>query len=311
MNFKLGQLQFTERFIQGPLAGYSHAAFRQLLWPADYLAYACTEMLPASCVINELHDKNNRYTWRHPNEKVLCYQLSGCIPNELALAAKIVSDLGADIIDLNAGCPKKKIRKKGCGSAMLADINNLQACLFAIKAAVSCPVTVKIRIPNPKSTLATSVLIQQLADTGVDAIIVHARDWQGDQQPILTEHFQAAVTASICPIIINGDIKTITEGEQMLAATKASACMIARAGFSKPWLYKQEHSPLITNYIISHLENMQLYLPENIICLQARSILYYYGKSLEQQLANELVGLAYSHDKLPELIKAVQKLNLC
>lgn len=310
MTFKLDNLKFAANFIQGPLAGYSHASFRQLLWPAKHLAYACTEMLPASCVINEQHNKHNRFTWRHPAEQTLCYQLSGKNASELALAAAIVADIGADIIDLNVGCPKKKIRRRGCGSAMLDDIANLMQCVEAIRQTVSCPVTVKTRIPDPNNLQQTTLLIRQLADAGASAVILHGRHWQADNKPIMLEHYHAAVQANACPIIINGDVQSIEQGQKIMDTTGAAACMIARAGFITPWLYQfiEPLSPIY--YIEQHLSGMLQFMPESTVLMQARSILAYYSKNYCQDKANEIKSISLSAKSLTGLTNNLSEL-LC
>lgn len=301
--FAIDSLKFNSQFVQGPLAGYSHAAFRALLWPAPNLAYACSEMLPASCVIQEQHDQNNRFTVRHPQEQYLCYQLSGKNPKELALAARILADIGADLIDLNVGCPKKKIRKKGCGSAMLADMPNLLNCIQAMTAAVTCPITVKIRIPEPNNCQTTANTVEQIAAAGASAIILHARHWDADNQPIMPEHFHAAVNTNACPIIINGDIQSLDQGKQLLIETKAAACMLARSGYIKPWIYQAENSQIdIFDYIKKHLEGMQSYMSEPNICLQARSIIHYYGKNFDAKTAKTMQEIVLNASNLKTII---------
>lgn len=307
MKLKIGKFEFDNPWIQGPLAGYTHAAFRKNLWQGK-LAYACTEMLPASCVINELHDQSNRFTWRHPCEKVLCYQISGRNPRVLAQAATILEDLGADIIDLNAGCPKPKIRKKGCGSALLDDTSTLLECLDSLKQNSNCPVTVKIRVPNPNSTTSTSDLIKMICSTGVDAITLHARNWQGG--PIMPEHYIAAINAANCPIIINGDIKTISEGLEQCKQVNAAGFMIAREGFKKPWMYNMAKIDQETflHYIKEHLFGMQQFMSERTILLQARSIMHYYSKDLSREVSSKILTATFEAQTLDNLMTELTKI---
>lgn len=318
--FKIGGLKFDSRIIQGPLAGYSNAAFRQLLWNFGGLAYACTEMLPATLVTQEQHDASNRFTWRHPNEKTLCYQLSGNCPDTLTQAAKQLTQLGADLIDLNAGCPKTKIRKKKSGSALLENPYKMQQLISAIKLGISLnstknstnkptyaptittPVTVKIRIPNPKSLEQTRELVLALCESGVDAIIIHGRHWQDDYQtPMHLTHIATAVESASCPIIANGDVENYHDYQNLLSQTGAAAIMVARAGFGAPWLFnhlstqeqtgKQSVPPTpkaIGQLLLRHLDNLKPFMSEKMICLQSRTIAKYYAKHLDVLTQNEL-----------------------
>lgn len=309
MNFKLGKLNFTQPFVQGPLAGYSHSAFRRLLWQNSKLAYACTEMLPASCVVREVHDQTNRFTHRHISERILCYQISGCDPVILSEAASILENIGADIIDLNAGCPKKKIRKKGCGSAMLDNLPNLINCLISIRLKVNCPLTVKVRLPDATSVIKTQSLIQMLNDAGVDGIILHARAWNSDLQPVLKEHFLAATSVSRCPIIINGDIKSLKEGRDLIKETNASACMIARAGFISPWIY-QEINPSqdeVYSFIYQHLSAMREFMPEKSVLLQSRTILKYYCKGFNKNISKNIAKASLKSITISQLLSSVRE----
>lgn len=291
--WQLGTLHFDSRAIQGPLAGYSNAAFRQLLWQFGGLAYACTEMLPASTVIREHHDASNRYTYRAPSETHLCYQLSGHCPHTLGQAAEVVTALGADLIDLNAGCPKTKIRKKAQGSALLDAPEQLCAILHHLKKTVAIPITVKIRVPNPSCLGTTKALIERLNDTGVDGLIIHGRHWCDDYlQPLYLDHMAAVVERANCPVIANGDVQDVASYQALLKHTSAAAVMIARAGFYQPWLFQhieramqhQSTTPPsldeIGHIFLQHIGGLLPFMTERTACLQARTIGRYYSTHL-------------------------------
>lgn len=305
MNLKIGHLEFEYPWIQGPLAGYSHAAFRKNLWHKGKLAYACSEVLPATCVNTESHDHFNRFTFRSQVEKFLCYQLSGKCPMKLAKAAKILSNLGADLIDLNAGCPKPKIRKKGCGSALLDDLANLKNCIEAIKLASSCPVTVKIRLPKPDCIATTKYYIREIEQAGADAIIIHGRHWQSEI--IMHEHYLAAGIAASKPIIINGDIKSIAEGKKLMADHNVQGFMISRQGFIQPWLYELTNvsNEEIASYIESHISGMLQFSSENTVLMQSRSIMHYYCKSMPIGLKGRLLEITFKAKNVNLMLKAI------
>src|SRR5258707_100366 len=107
----IGSLAFKHNLVQGPLAGYSCAPFRKLFYQFTAPAYCVTQMISANDLVRNKNFRS-RYVWRDPVEERLCYQLSGNCPTTLRAATAIATDLGADLIDLNCGCPKPKIRKK-------------------------------------------------------------------------------------------------------------------------------------------------------------------------------------------------------
>ncbi|OYV54584.1 MAG: nitrogen regulation protein, partial [Legionella sp. 21-45-4] len=144
--FHIGALAFPNRLIQGPLAGYTCAPFRQLVYQFTPPAYCCSEMLSAHDLNHQSAEKARRFIYRAPEETRLCYQISGHDPHTLALAAKKLETLGADLIDINCGCPKTKIRKKGAGSALLEKPSQLLSIIDSVRQAIRIPLTVKLRL---------------------------------------------------------------------------------------------------------------------------------------------------------------------
>src|SRR5579862_9384479 len=123
---------FPINIIQGPLAGVSCMPFRLLTWRYSQPAFSCTEMISCKTLIYQPKIAK-RYLQKHPKEGPVCFQLSGNDPKELTEAVKIATDHGADLIDLNCGCPVKKIRKRGAGSSLLTDTSTLYQLIHAMK----------------------------------------------------------------------------------------------------------------------------------------------------------------------------------
>src|SRR5579885_1783842 len=142
----LGNRTFPVNIIQGPLAGVSCAPFRALTWRYSKPAFSCTEMISCKTLIHQSEYSQQRFIAKDPDEGPVCFQLSGNHPVELAEATKIVTDHGADLIDLNCGCPVKKIRSRGAGSSLLSDATLLYKMICAMKASTHLPVSVKIRV---------------------------------------------------------------------------------------------------------------------------------------------------------------------
>jgi tRNA-dihydrouridine synthase B len=243
---QIGSLKFNTDIIQAPLAGISCAPFRVLAHELGRPAYCVSEMVSAF-ELTQSYRRNNpdfkRYTFKDPKEGPLCMQLSGKDPKVLSQASKIAVDLGADIIDLNCGCPKKKIRKKGCGSKLMEDLDNLALCVNAIRSSVptSIPVTIKIRKLNNNLDLnnldANIKIAKTIEQAGADALILHGRSYQDDYDVLVDYGLIKNIVASVdIPVIGNGDVKDVSSLNKM-RATGCGGVMVGRAGIGNPWIY--------------------------------------------------------------------------
>ena len=173
---QLGSKTFPVNIIQGPLAGISCAPFRFLTWKYSQPAFSCTEMISCKTIIHQPKALQKRFVTKDPGEGPVCFQLSGSDPAELAEATKIVTDYGADLIDLNCGCPVKKIRSKGAGSKLLTDASKLHALISAMKQNTHVPVSIKIRVENQDEKFNADIA-RIVAEAGTDFLIVHGRHW--------------------------------------------------------------------------------------------------------------------------------------
>lgn len=282
----------SNNLIQGPLAGISCAPFRVLTTRYSQPAFSCTEMISCKTLLHQSSSAQKRLVMKDPEEGPLCFQLAGSDPNELALATKIVSDLGADLINLNCGCPVKKIRRKGAGSSLLLEPLKLLQLIQAMKQSTQLPVSIKIRVEN-QDELFHEDLLRVLQDSGLDFLIVHGRHW--------TEHYDVpcrydsiaffAQNLKI-PVIGNGDVASLTSLEKMLA-TGCAAVMIARAGVGQPWLIKQLRAQInqevfippsleeIGAIFMEHVLRLKdLLADERFAILQARKFAKYYARPL-------------------------------
>lgn len=272
------------RLIQGPLAGFSCAPFRTSFSLYHPPAYCVSEMISAHDVLHK-HADTSRYLWRDPDERMLCYQLTGHEPETMALAAIKLAQMGADIIDINCGCPKTKIRKKQSGSALLETPNQLIAIVEAVRQAITIPLTVKIRIQGHEDDL---ILAQAIQNAGADALIVHGRRWFDDYDVAVNYPQIALIKQAVTiPVIANGDIHSKASLEQAMHATQCDAFMIARAGTGHPALYQtcltDQDVILSTDERIAcfmqHLQGLaQLESPFKAI-LQSKTLIRYYFKA--------------------------------
>ena len=278
----LGALQLPHRLIQGPLAGYSCAPFRQLFSRFTAPAYCVSEMISAHDVVHK-HSIDGRYLYRSPEEGMLCYQISGTEPLLMARAAEKLSELGANLIDINCGCPKNKIRKNGAGSALLERPEQLIAIVKQVRAATTCPLTVKIRLIDNQNALIE--LAKQIADAGADALIVHGRRWVDDYDtPCDLQQIAAIKRVLSIPVIANGDIAENTSLKNALVDTGCDAFMLGRASTGKPWLFQELLSGQIMDVSIDevvslfmqHLQGLADLEGEYKAVLQSKSLVRYY-----------------------------------
>lgn len=296
-SLKLGNRIFPVNIIQGPLAGISCAPFRALTWRYSQPAFSCTEMISCKTLLYQPRLAMQRYIKKDPNEGPVSFQLSSNDPHELAQAVKIATDYGADLIDLNCGCPVKKIRQKGAGSSLLMNAAKLYQLIKAMKNNTHIPVSIKIRVEGQLEEKFHHEIIQAIKDGGVDFLVVHGRHWQDNYAiPCRYEAIQFFVENLSIPVIGNGDIACIDSLKKMFA-TKCAGVMIARFGVGQPWLIRQLIAEMreenfvspywaeIKNIFLEHVERlMQLMNDENVAILQARKFAKYYTRQYENKV---------------------------
>lgn len=284
-SWKIGNLTLAHRLIQGPLAGYSCAPFRELFNQFTPPAYCVSEMSSAIDVIKK-HSLSSRYIYRSPAEKILAYQISGNEPYTMADAAAFLQSQGADLIDMNCGCPKTKIRKKGAGSALLDEPEQLQRIIKKVREALTVPLTVKIRIQGSDKDF---ILAQIIEDAGADAIIVHGRRWT-DDYAVACDLAQIGLIKQkvTIPVIANGDINSLSQLNRTIEISGCDGFMIARAGCGKPWLFEEllEQKVMMIPVMekialfMRHLQGLATLENEYKAVLQSKSLIRYYFKNI-------------------------------
>lgn len=296
----LGNKTFPINLIQGPLAGVSCAPFRSLTWQYGRPAFSCTEMISCKTILHQSSAKLQRFIKKDPQEGPVCFQLSSNDPTELAEATQRVTDYGADLIDLNCGCPVKKIRDKGAGSKLLMQPTKLYALIRAMKDNTHLPVSIKIRVEGGSTDLFNQEIAKVVTEAGADFLVVHGRHW--------TEHYETPchyddiaffVQEMKIPVIGNGDVACRDSLMKMLA-TGCAGAMIGRAGVGQPWLIQQlaaetnqtafalPSSYEIGMIFIEHVKQLIALLDnEKFAILQARKLGKYYARrlSLRQEFA--------------------------
>lgn len=307
-SLQLGNSTFPVNIIQGPLAGISCAPFRLLTWKYSKPAFSCTEMISCKTIIHQPEASLKRFVTKDQHEGPVCFQLSGNNPEEAAEATKRVTDFGANLIDLNCGCPVKKIRSRGAGSSLLTNPVKLFQLIRAMKDNTHVPVSVKIRVEGGDEKFNAD-LANAVSDAGADFLIVHGRHWtEHYETPCRHDEIQYFVERMKIPVIGNGDISCVDSLKKMFA-TGCAGVMIGRAGVGQPWLIgkllaemRQEKFVLpdnkeIGSVFMDHTYQLAALLGnEKFAILQARKFAKYYARDLPDKAdfcleMNEIVSL--------------------
>lgn len=296
--FQIATLKFANNLIQGPLAGISCAPFRLMVWNMSKPAYTCTEMISINTLVQNAYQATKRYWYKDKTEGRVCFQLSGNEPKILAEAVKRATDYGADLIDLNCGCPIKKIRNKGAGSKLLSTPSHLYTLIRAMKQNTSLPIGIKIRVQGNSNEKFNVSIAQAIAEAEADFVVVHGRHWQENYEVRCHyEEIKFFVETLSIPVIGNGDISCYASLKSMLE-TGCAAAMISRAGVGQPWLisklkseaagnpYDPPSNQQIGQLCVQHLKHLIDFLQdEKKAILEMRSIAKYYARALANQHA--------------------------
>ena len=227
--------------VLSPMAGLTDSVFRRLIKRLGGCGLVMTEFTSAEGLTrNSL--KSKRMLFYHEEERPVTAQLFGAEPSRLAEATRMVEDLGFDAIDLNLGCPAKKVVKACGGSALLRETKLLEEILKTIRAATSLPFTVKIRAGWSETEIVSVQVGKMAEDIGINAIAFHPRTrvqgFSGHSDWNLIGQLKAALKI---PVIGNGDIVTPEDAFRMKRETGCDGVMIGRGALSNPWIFRQIH----------------------------------------------------------------------
>ena len=284
--FQIGSFHIDSKVILAPMAGVTDQPFRRLC-----------KQLGAGLVVSEMvtsdtklwNSRKSSFRLSHDSEiEPRSVQIAGGDPQMMAHAAKMNVQRGAQIIDINMGCPAKKVCNKAAGSALLKDEPLVRSILQAVVSAVDVPVTLKIRTGWDKHNINAPSIARMAEDIGIAALAVHGRTkacaFKGE-----VEYQTIADVAAVIdiPLFANGDIDSPEKAQQVLAFTNADAVMLGRGAQGRPWIFRE-----IDHYLASgeHLPAIQIQEIKQVLITHLHALHQFYGDYLGVRIARKHVA---------------------
>lgn len=219
-----------------PMAGITNLPFRSMARRFG-CRLAFTEMVSVNGLVRG-SQKTCRYLDSDRNDRPLGVQIFGSDPALMAEGARIVTERGADLVDVNMGCPVKKVVRAGAGAALLRDPEKVGMIIRAVRGATSLPLTVKIRAGWRRSEVNAAIIARIAEDEGANALVIHPRTAdQGFSGTADWAVIKAVKDALRIPVIGNGDIRSPGDARKMMQITGCDAVMIGRAALGNPWIF--------------------------------------------------------------------------
>ena len=289
---QIGPYQLSNQLIVAPMAGVTDQAFRNLCLRYG-AALAVSEMLSSNPDVWD-SDKSRQRMTHSGEDGIRSVQIAGADPDMMARAAQFNVGQGAQIIDINMGCPAKKVNKKLAGSALMQDPTQVEKILQAVVNAVNVPVTLKIRTgwdPEHKNGVQIAKIAQ---DCGIAALAVHGRTRQCMYKGHAEYDTIKTIKQSILiPVIANGDISSPEQAQHVLDYTEADALMIGRGAQGRPWIFREILHYLDTG---SHVAPIEAEEKRQLMLEHLTKLYGLYGEFLGIRIARKHMGWYLNQD---------------
>jgi tRNA-dihydrouridine synthase B len=317
----LNRVRIDSRFFLAPLAGFTSLSFRLAVRGCGGLGLATTDLVNARSLL-EQRRRALELTETCDDDRPLAIQLYGHIHQEMGAAARWVENHGATVVDINMGCPVRKVVRSGGGSALMCQVDRAVDLVAAVVNAVKIPVTVKMRLGWDDESLTAPTLAREFEQVGAAAVIVHGRTRaQGFSGSVNRQGIRAVVEAvERIPVVANGDVRTIADAASMFEDTGCAAISIGRGALANPFFFRQldhwgragepgpdpsfdERLDLMSRHFHGLLDRRG----EFYACLQFRKILkwYYHFTRMPKPLYLRLINLSNPavFDEVVEVIR--------
>ena len=315
---RFGSLELKSNLFLSPLAGYTNLPFRLAVREVGGLDLATTDLVNARSLL-EKKPKAFKLIESRPADRPLAVQLFGSVPEEMRDAAIMLEGIGISSIDINMGCPVRKVCRIGGGSAMMTEMDKTARLVRGMVDALKIPVTAKMRLGWDDENITAPDLVRALEDAGASAIFVHGRTReQGFSGTVNLNGIRKVVAAARqIPVVGNGDVTTPQAARRMFDETGCAGVSIGRGAFYNPWIFVHTRRFLETGELpgeppfaervrvmCRHLDLMVEVFGEEHGCRMFRKVAPWYAKRFgPSSVFNKRVVLVRSHAEFHEILR--------